>query len=185
MLQLLSEVTPNELEKEKLQEMASAEGQEMMFDYLNRPKRTILELLSDFPHATSHIPYQLLFELFTPVRPRAFSIASSPEVIPRPVPGWVRNILNFIFDNLLYFLLFFLQAHRAELHILVAIVKYKTKLQKPRLGLCSNWLASLKPGDTISVCLQRGSLRFPSKSVRIAVEDRKRERIVTNGILFF
>lgn len=80
MLKLLAEVTPNELENEKLQEMASPEGQEMMYDYLNRPKRTILELLADFPHATAHIPYPLLFELFTPIRPRAFSIASSPEV---------------------------------------------------------------------------------------------------------
>ena len=80
MLQLLSEVTPNELEKEKLQEMASPEGQETMFNYLNRPRRTILELLSDFPHAISHIPYALLFELFSPIRPRAFSIASSPKV---------------------------------------------------------------------------------------------------------
>ncbi|XP_034233950.1 NADPH-dependent diflavin oxidoreductase 1 [Thrips palmi] len=133
MLKLLAEVTPNELEMEKLQEMASPQGQEMMFDYLSRPKRTILELLADFPHATSHIPYPLLFELFTPIRPRAFSIASSPE------------------------------AHKGELHILVAIVKYKTKLLKPRLGLCSNWLASLKPGNAVNLWLQKGSLRFPSK----------------------
>lgn len=133
MLKLLSEVTPNELEMEKLQEMASPEGQEMMYDYLNRPRRTILELLADFPHATAHIPFPLLFELFTPIRPRAFSIASAPET------------------------------HRGELHILVAVVRFKTKLQKPRLGLCSNWLASLKPGDTINLWLQKGSLRFPSK----------------------
>lgn len=131
MLQILAEVTPNDLEKEKLLEMASSEGQEMMYDYLNRPRRTILELLADFPHAVSNIPYQLLFELFSPIRPRSFSIASSPT------------------------------AHKQELHILVAVVKYKTKLMKPRLGLCSNWLASLKPNNLIYVWLQKGSLRFP------------------------
>lgn len=133
-LQLLSEVTPNELEKEKLLEMSSTEGQETMYDYLNRPKRTILELLADFPHAVSHIPYPLLFELFSPIRPRAFSIASSPK------------------------------AHKSELHILVAVVKYKTKLVKPRLGLCSNWLAGLKPKDLIHIWIQKGSLRFPQNA---------------------
>lgn len=57
------------------------------------------------------------------------------------------------------------QAHRGELHILVAVVNYKTKLQKARLGLCSNWLASLKPGDAANLWIQKGSLQFPSKVV--------------------
>ncbi|KAK3914970.1 NADPH-dependent diflavin oxidoreductase 1, partial [Frankliniella fusca] len=131
-LQILAHATTNDLEKEKLLEMASSEGQEMMYDYLNRPRRTILELLADFPHAVSNIPFPLLFELFSPIRPRSFSIASSPA------------------------------AHQGELHILVAVVKYKTKLKKPRLGLCSNWLAALKPNDTVHIWLQKGSLRFPS-----------------------
>lgn len=32
-----------------------------------------------------------------------------------------------------------------RLQILVAVVQYKTKLYKPRRGLCSTWLASLDP----------------------------------------
>ena len=51
-----------------------------MFSYLNRPRRNILELLADFPHALAHLPYSLLFELFAPIKPREFSIASSPLV---------------------------------------------------------------------------------------------------------
>ncbi|XP_070494025.1 NADPH-dependent diflavin oxidoreductase 1 [Chironomus tepperi] len=67
----------NELEKEKLQEFASFEGQEELLNYVNRPRRTILEVLQDFPHATSKLTFDLLFELFQPIKPRAFSIASS------------------------------------------------------------------------------------------------------------
>lgn len=37
------------------------------------------------------------------------------------------------------------QTHPHRLQILVAVVQYKTKLHKPRRGLCSSWLASLDP----------------------------------------
>ncbi|CRK94651.1 CLUMA_CG008151, isoform A [Clunio marinus] len=67
----------NELEKEKLLEFASFEGQEDLLTYVNRPKRTILEVLQDFPHATSKLNLSLLFELFQPIKPRPYSIASS------------------------------------------------------------------------------------------------------------
>lgn len=75
--EVLSYNCENELEKEKLLEFSSFEGQEDLLSYVNRPRRTILEVLQDFPHATSKITLQLLFELFQPIKPRAFSIASS------------------------------------------------------------------------------------------------------------
>lgn len=37
------------------------------------------------------------------------------------------------------------QTHPHRLQILVAVVRYQTKLFKPRRGLCSTWLASLDP----------------------------------------
>lgn len=37
------------------------------------------------------------------------------------------------------------QAHPDRIQILVAVVRYKTRLSKPRRGLCSTWLASLNP----------------------------------------
>lgn len=67
----------NELEKEKLLEFASFEGQQDLLSYVNRPRRTILEVLEDFPHATSRLTLDILFELFQPIKPRPFSIASS------------------------------------------------------------------------------------------------------------
>nr|CAD7392239.1 unnamed protein product [Timema cristinae] len=116
---LLSHFTTSELEREKLLEFTTAEGQEELYNYCHRPRRTVIEVLQDFSQTTPHIPLEYMFELFRPIKPRAFSIASSPT------------------------------AHNKEVHILVAVVKYQTKLIVPRYGLCSNWLATLKPGDTI------------------------------------
>jgi sulfite reductase alpha subunit-like flavoprotein len=76
----LSYFTDNELEKEKLQEFTTPEGQEELYNYCNRPRRTILEVLTDFPHATANLTLEYLFEIFSPIRPRAFSIASAPSV---------------------------------------------------------------------------------------------------------
>ncbi len=39
-----------------------------------------LQVLADFPHATSIIPLDYLFDLIPPLKPRAFSIASSLDV---------------------------------------------------------------------------------------------------------
>lgn len=78
--QLLSYFTDSELEKEKLQEFTTPEGQEELYSYCNRPRRTILEVLADFPCATSNLPLEYFFEIFSPIRPRAFSIASAPSV---------------------------------------------------------------------------------------------------------
>lgn len=79
--EILSHFTDSELEQEKLTEFTTAEGQQELYTYCNRPKRTILEVLADFPHALAKIPVEYLFEIFQPIRPRAFSIASSSKVV--------------------------------------------------------------------------------------------------------
>ncbi|XP_049751989.1 NADPH-dependent diflavin oxidoreductase 1 isoform X2 [Elephas maximus indicus] len=43
--ELLAGLSPDELEREKLLEFSSAQGQEGLYDYCNRPRRTILEAL--------------------------------------------------------------------------------------------------------------------------------------------
>ncbi|XP_058014928.1 NADPH-dependent diflavin oxidoreductase 1 isoform X5 [Ahaetulla prasina] len=113
--EFLSHFSPNDLEQSKLQEFSSAQGQEERYAYCNRPRRTILEVLCDFPHTTCAIPWNYLLDLIPQVRPRAFSIASSILVHPN------------------------------RIQILLAVVHYKTCLSKPRRGLCSTWLASLNP----------------------------------------
>lgn len=134
---VLSQLTDSELEKEKCIEFTTAEGQNDLYAYVNRPRRNIVEVLQDFPNATKNLTLSMLFEVMSPIKPREFSIASSYKVNPN------------------------------ELHILVAVVKYKTKLVNLRLGLCSNYLAELKNGDEISVWLKSGSFKFPEDCVSL------------------
>eukprot|EP00061_Rhincodon_typus_P018677 g47945.t1 len=129
---LLSYFSPDEMEREKLKEFSSAEGQDELYSYCNRLRRTTLEvsqtmppvsfhivknpkILYDFPHTTSAIPVDYLFDLIPEIRPRAFSIASSQLAYP------------------------------SQIQILMAVVRYRTKLKKPRCGLCSSWLGSQNP----------------------------------------
>ncbi|XP_066466654.1 NADPH-dependent diflavin oxidoreductase 1 isoform X1 [Tiliqua scincoides] len=133
--ELLSCFSPNELEREKLQEFSSAQGQEDLYAYCNRPRRTTLEVLCDFPHTTCAIPSDYLLDLIPRIRPRAFSIASSMLVHPN------------------------------RIQILLAVVRYKTLLSKPRRGLCSTWLASLDPvngAERVPLWVKRGGLKFPT-----------------------
>nr|XP_033817301.1 NADPH-dependent diflavin oxidoreductase 1 isoform X2 [Geotrypetes seraphini]XP_033817302.1 NADPH-dependent diflavin oxidoreductase 1 isoform X2 [Geotrypetes seraphini] len=132
---LLSHFSSDELEREKLQEFSSAQGQEELYSYCNRPRRTTLEVLFDFPNTSSCIPPEYLFELIPRIRPRSFSIASS------------------------------LLTHPNRIQILLAVVQYKTRLSVPRRGLCSFWLASLRPEDgdiLVPLWVKKGNLMFPS-----------------------
>ncbi|XP_055456219.1 NADPH-dependent diflavin oxidoreductase 1 isoform X3 [Psammomys obesus] len=133
--ELLACLSPHVLEREKLLEFCSARGQEELWEYCNRPRRTILEVLCDFPNTAGAIPPDYLLDLIPRIRPRAFSIASS------------------------------LLAHPRRLQILVAVVEYKTHLKEPRRGLCSSWLASLNPGQAgpvrVPLWVRPGSLVFP------------------------
>ena len=129
-MQTLALISENELEKEKLLEFNTTEGQEELFNYINRPRRNIIELLNDFPHTTSKLTVKLLFEIMVAVKPRAFSIASSSKYT------------------------------KDEVHLLVAVVRYKTKLLEPRFGLCSNWLATLKSNDKAVFWIQKGTFKF-------------------------
>ncbi|XP_062937948.1 NADPH-dependent diflavin oxidoreductase 1 isoform X1 [Cynocephalus volans] len=133
--ELLACLSPHELEREKLLEFSSAQGQEELCEYCSRPRRSILEVLCDFPHTAGAIPPDYLLDLIPAIRPRAFSIASSLLACP------------------------------SRLQILVAVVQYQTRLKEPRRGLCSSWLASLAPGQgrpvRVPLWVQPGGLAFP------------------------
>lgn len=169
--ELLSTFATNELEQEKLVEFSSVAGQDELHSYCNRPRRTALEVLADFPHTTAELKADYLLDLFPEIQPRSFSIASS------------------------------LQAHPHRLQILVAVVCYKTKLFKPRRGLCSTWLASLDPvqGDVyVPLWVKKGTLKFPEEDTPVIMvgpgtgvapfRSALQERIVqgkTANVLFF
>ncbi|KAI5641030.1 FAD binding domain-containing protein [Phthorimaea operculella] len=76
---LLSQVSDDKLERDKCIELSSPEGQEDYLNYSRRPKRTILEVLHDFHKTASKLTIEILFELFSSIKPRSFSIASGPS----------------------------------------------------------------------------------------------------------
>ncbi|XP_011702761.1 PREDICTED: NADPH-dependent diflavin oxidoreductase 1 [Wasmannia auropunctata] len=135
----LSFISKNELEKDKLCEFASPVGQEELYDYVNRPRRNILEVLTDFPRTTTKLNIKLLFEIMSPIKPRPYSIASSLEDTPN------------------------------RIQVLVAVVKFKTRLMEPRFGLCSKWLAGLKSNDKVIFWLQKGTFRFDNDKPLILI----------------
>ncbi|XP_016283590.2 NADPH-dependent diflavin oxidoreductase 1 isoform X3 [Monodelphis domestica] len=134
--EILACLSHHQMEREKLLEFSSAQGQEELYNYCNRPRRTILEVLGDFPHSAASIPPDYLLDLIPPIRPRAYSIASS------------------------------LLAHPLRLQILMAVVQYQTRLRKPRQGLCSSWLASLDPRKgpiRVPLWVRNSTMTFPSE----------------------
>ena len=78
--ELLAKFSTDELEQEKLEELSSSEGQQDLFTYCNRPRRTLVEVLYDFNKSAAQVPIEYLFDLIPVIKPRAFSIASSLKV---------------------------------------------------------------------------------------------------------
>ena len=52
--------------------------QDELYDYCQKPRRTIREVMEEFRSA--RIPREYVFDVFPPLRPRQFSIASSIKV---------------------------------------------------------------------------------------------------------
>jgi len=50
------------------------------------------------------------------------------------------------------------------IQLAVAVVQYKTRLQKPRVGTASTWLARLRPGAQVPLRLQAGTLLLPAQA---------------------
>ncbi|KAG8701613.1 NAPDH-dependent diflavin reductase [Ceratobasidium sp. 395] len=82
-IELLSYFTKDQLETDKLREFCTPEGQDDLFDYTTRVRRTILEVLLEFRSAV--IPREYIADLFPELRPRQFSIASSLSVHPSEI----------------------------------------------------------------------------------------------------
>ncbi|EPS67176.1 hypothetical protein M569_07599, partial [Genlisea aurea] len=130
-----------EHEKERLVYFASPEGRDDLYEYNQKERRTVLEVLDDFPSV--QMPLEWLVEVVPPLRPRAFSVASS------------------------------LAAHPNEVHLAVSVVSWTTPYKRKRSGLCSSWLANLDPLETgvvvIPAWFSRGSLPAPPPSLPLVL----------------
>ncbi|KAK4055080.1 NAPDH-dependent diflavin reductase [Microbotryomycetes sp. JL201] len=153
--------------QEKLRYFCTGEGQDELIEYTLRPRRTINEVMYEF--RSSNVPPEYVFDLLPPIRPRGFSISSSPA------------------------------AHDGKVDLLVAIVRYRTILSVPRKGLCTSYLSRLSAGDRLQVRFDKsGVLRLPPNKAplimvgpgtgvapfRALMEERKRVGAREN-LLFF
>jgi sulfite reductase alpha subunit-like flavoprotein len=135
--QYISHFTSDPTHKERLQEFGDSAFRDEFYDYATRPRRSILEVLVDFPSVK--LPYQDVGCAFPFIRGRQFSICSGglgkqvgrPPTIPKTEPD-----------------------HLVKVQLLVAIVKYKTVLRKIRQGLCSRYIASLKPDSLLNIKME-------------------------------
>ncbi|CAF0704318.1 unnamed protein product [Brachionus calyciflorus] len=132
--EIFAEVSEDELEKEKLMEFLTPEGQEDLFNYVYRPRRNICEVFYDFPNTCKNIQdLETLLDLIPAIKPRSFSIASSPHV------------------------------HKDKIQLLVAVVEYKTRLYETRKGTCSYWLSQLDAINKeikIPIWIKKGSFKL-------------------------
>jgi sulfite reductase alpha subunit-like flavoprotein len=69
-------------EKQRLQELGSAECADELYRYCKREHRSYAEVMSEFPSARPPIEY--LLELIPRLQPRQYSISSSPLVCSAP-----------------------------------------------------------------------------------------------------
>ncbi|KAI0709189.1 riboflavin synthase domain-like protein [Earliella scabrosa] len=132
---LLKHFAHDDMEREKLEEFLSEEGADELYDYCQKPRRTIREVMEEFRSA--RIPREYVFDLFPPLRPRQFSIASSIKKHPRSV------------------------------QLCIAIVQYRTMLKIPRRGVCTSWLAGLQPGHELRIGFQKGFITLPDDSTPV------------------
>ncbi|KAG2195774.1 hypothetical protein INT47_005751 [Mucor saturninus] len=78
--EMLAYFTTDENFTEKLREFASPQGQDDLWSYCMKPRRTVFEILFDFKPWV--IPFHYILDLFPLLQPRSFSIASSLQVHP-------------------------------------------------------------------------------------------------------
>ncbi|KAJ6766399.1 NITRIC OXIDE SYNTHASE-RELATED [Salix purpurea] len=81
--EVMSVFATAEHEKERLQYFASPEGRDDLYQYNQKERRTVLEVLEDFPSV--QMPFEWLVQLVPPLKTRAFSISSSPSAHPNQV----------------------------------------------------------------------------------------------------
>lgn len=127
-----AEFTNDETHRDKLREFANPAYTDEYFDYATRPRRSILEILDDFP--SIQIPWTYALALFPRLRCRQFSISSG---------GALKHPTD---------------ADHTTFHLTIALVSYRTVLRKVRQGVCSRYIAALRPGTKLAVTLTKGSL---------------------------
>jgi hypothetical protein len=62
-----------------------------------------------------------------------------------------RNFSSNFFSKNVFKIIVLTPCSQTALQLLIAVVRYQSKLVEPRRGLCSNWITTLKPGDNLTI----------------------------------
>ena len=143
--------TNDSFHRERLQEFTNPEFIDELYDYTTRPRRSILEVLDEF--TSVKIPWQKVCSVVPKIRGRQFSIASGGML----KFGSHSPSLSSTGDGV--------ASETTKVELLVAIVKYRTVIKRVRLGVATRYIASLRPGQRISVTLEKGGLGFKKEDV--------------------
>ncbi|KAH0401007.1 riboflavin synthase domain-like protein, partial [Aureobasidium melanogenum] len=131
-------------QKERILELANPELIDELWDYTTRPRRTILEIMPEFPSVK--IPWEYALNIIPIMRGRQFSIASG---------GTLKR-----FDD-----------GDTRVQLLVAIANPPNpiiKLRK-RYGVCTRYIATLQAGQQLSLTIQPGYLNVSQDEVNSPV----------------
>lgn len=137
--EVISKFTSDPLHRSRLLEFTNPAYSDEFYDYTSRPRRSILEVLHDFPSV--RLPWRWAPSIFPVLQPRLFSICSG-GVLKHP------------------------NDESTVVQICVAVVKYRTVLKKVRQGVCSRYLASLQPGTSIKIVFHHGVFNFSPQVAR-------------------
>ncbi|EGG20226.1 NADPH-dependent diflavin oxidoreductase 1 [Cavenderia fasciculata] len=128
--ELLQFFTSDPLEQERLQYFSSTEGQDDLRDYNQKEKRNYIDVLKDFQNIS--IPFEYIFDLIMPIKPRPFSISSSSTMHPN------------------------------ELHVSAGLNTYMAPTRRLlRMGLCSQWFQTLSTGALVPMYIKQSGATLP------------------------
>jgi sulfite reductase alpha subunit-like flavoprotein len=144
--------TTDEMHLERLREFVSPELIDELYDYTTRPRRSIVEVLSDFNAV--RLPWHTICSIIPVMRGRQFSIASGGALkSAATLPPAVSSELS-------------VEAVRGtRIDLLIAIVKYRTVIKRIRHGIATRYIAALRPGQQITVSLQPGGLGIKQSDI--------------------
>lgn len=131
-------------QKERILELANPELIDELWDYTTRPRRTILEIMPDFP--SIKIPWQYALSTIPIMRGRQFSIASGGSIKHSP-------------------------SGNTKVELLVAIANPPNPIIKyrKRHGVCTRYIASLKAGQKLNISIQPGYLNIKPEEAETPV----------------
>lgn len=137
--EIMARFTTDPMQRERLLEFCNPAYTDEFFDYTTRPRRSMLEVLQDFPSVK--LPWQWAPYVFPVLRGRQFSISSGGELRYGDDSG-------------------------TNIELTVALVKYRTVLKKIRQGVCSRYLDTLPVGTQINVMISDGTFGFTSEKAK-------------------